>query len=62
MGLYPIDCPECKKPFMWFSGLKDQRCHECCGIIEDGDIIHPMEPVDFDDVIKRVEDDQKDKK
>lgn len=30
MGLYPIDCSECKKPFMWFSGLApDQRCAEC---------------------------------
>ena len=30
MGLYPIDCPSCKKPYMWFSGnLPDQRCGEC---------------------------------
>lgn len=29
MGLYAIDCPECKKPFMWFSGNSDQRCSEC---------------------------------
>lgn len=29
MGLYPIDCPECGKAHMWFSGNLDQRCHEC---------------------------------
>jgi hypothetical protein len=29
MGLYAIDCPVCKKPFMWFSGNTDQRCPEC---------------------------------
>lgn len=29
MGLYPIDCPECKKPHMWFSSNHDQRCSEC---------------------------------
>lgn len=29
MGLYPIDCPKCKKPHIWFSGNSDQRCSEC---------------------------------
>lgn len=29
MGLYPIDCASCKKPFMWFSGCLDQRCSDC---------------------------------
>lgn len=29
MGLYAIDCPTCKKPFMWFSGNLDQRCSAC---------------------------------
>lgn len=30
MGLYPINCPECTKTFLWFSGNHlDQRCHEC---------------------------------
>lgn len=29
MGLYPITCPTCTKPFMWFSGNLDQRCQDC---------------------------------
>ena len=29
MGLYPIDCVSCGKPFLWFSGTQDQRCGEC---------------------------------
>lgn len=29
MGLYPIDCSQCGKPFMWFSGNLDQHCSEC---------------------------------
>lgn len=29
MGLYPIDCSQCKKPFMWFSGNLDSRCSDC---------------------------------
>lgn len=29
MGLYAIDCPQCLKPFMWFSGNRDQRCDDC---------------------------------
>lgn len=29
MGLYPINCSECKKLFMWFSGNPDQQCHDC---------------------------------
>lgn len=29
MGLYAIDCPQCDKPHMWFSGNKDQRCASC---------------------------------
>ena len=29
MGLYAIDCPQCKKPYMWFSGNMDQRCDNC---------------------------------
>ena len=32
MGLYPIDCVSCKKPFMWFSGCLDQRCSDCQNI------------------------------
>lgn len=39
MGLYPIDCPICKKPFMWFSGSQNQLCHDCNrGIIEKADL------------------------
>lgn len=29
MGLYPIDCSNCKKPFLWFSGNLDTRCPDC---------------------------------
>lgn len=30
MGLYAIECPLCKVPFMWFSGhTGDQRCDKC---------------------------------
>lgn len=30
MGLYSINCPECKEPFMWFSGNQlDQHCGKC---------------------------------
>jgi LSD1 subclass zinc finger protein len=29
MGLYPINCPACQKPHMWFSGSMDQRCTAC---------------------------------
>ncbi len=30
MGLYPVDCPQCKKAFMWFSGnAGDPRCDAC---------------------------------
>lgn len=29
MGLYPIDCPTCKKPHLWFSGNLDTRCGDC---------------------------------
>lgn len=29
MGLYPIDCPQCKTPHVWFSGNQDQRCEAC---------------------------------
>lgn len=29
MGLYPIDCPACGKPHIWFSGTLDQRCDSC---------------------------------
>ena len=29
MGLYTINCPECKKLYSWFSGDVDQRCDEC---------------------------------
>ena len=30
MGTYPIDCPVCKEPFLWFSGhTGDQRCEKC---------------------------------
>lgn len=30
MGLYPIDCSSCKRPFQWFSGNgADQRCARC---------------------------------
>lgn len=29
MGLYTIDCPQCKNPHMWFSGNLDQRCPAC---------------------------------
>ena len=29
MGLYPIDCPQCKQPHIWFSGTMDQRCGNC---------------------------------
>lgn len=29
MGLYPVDCTSCGKPFMWFSGMAFQVCKEC---------------------------------
>ena len=29
MGLYPIECPECGQPYMWFSGNLDQSCEAC---------------------------------
>jgi len=29
MGLYPINCPNCNEPFMWFSGSASQLCMEC---------------------------------
>lgn len=29
MGIYPVDCPSCKKPHQWFSGNLDQRCAAC---------------------------------
>lgn len=29
MGLYPITCPQCKQPHIWFSGTMDQRCGNC---------------------------------
>lgn len=29
MGLYPIDCPNCHKPHLWFSGNLDTRCPDC---------------------------------
>ena len=29
MGLYEIDCPQCGKVHMWFSGNMDQRCEVC---------------------------------
>lgn len=29
MGIYTVDCIECKKPFQWWSGVKLQLCNEC---------------------------------
>lgn len=29
MGLFPMDCASCKKPFMWFSGNLVQICGDC---------------------------------
>ena len=30
MGTYVINCPECKKPHLWWSGnMPDQRCSKC---------------------------------
>ena len=29
MGLFAMDCQQCGRPFMWFSGNMDQRCSEC---------------------------------
>lgn len=29
MGLYPINCPGCNKPHLWFSGNMDTRCPDC---------------------------------
>ena len=29
MGLFPMDCKQCGKPFMWFSVNMDQRCWDC---------------------------------
>lgn len=40
MGLYPLDCGICKKPFMWFSGSMDTRCPDC--IVKAG--VQPEEP------------------
>lgn len=35
-------------------------CPSCvCGMIEDGDVIHHMTPVKFEEVMQRVEDDRK---
>lgn len=48
-----------------FSGVDEAEyraygCPNCtCGMMEDGDIVHPMKPVDVDEVFKRVEDDRK---
>lgn len=48
MGLYPIDCPQCKKPFMWFSGnLPDQRCVECKGY---GLVLTEGRPLEIEDL------------
>lgn len=40
MGLYPIDCPTCKKPFLWFSGRTDKRCAECRAVDEAVQLLH----------------------
>ena len=32
MGLYAVDCNECKRPFMWFSGLPHQLCEKCAKV------------------------------
>jgi len=29
MGIFWINCIECKKLFQWWSGNLDQRCEEC---------------------------------
>jgi hypothetical protein len=29
MGLYAIECPQCKRAHLWFSGSLDQRCSKC---------------------------------
>ena len=29
MGTFPINCPECGRLFIWFSGTMDQRCDKC---------------------------------
>lgn len=29
MGLYPVDCQVCQKPFLWFSGSVFQVCPTC---------------------------------
>jgi hypothetical protein len=29
MGLYNVNCPQCTKPHLWFSGNTDQRCIDC---------------------------------
>jgi hypothetical protein len=33
MGLYPMDCPQCGKGHLWFSGNLDQRCGDCQGAL-----------------------------
>lgn len=48
MGLYPIECPGCKKNFMWFSGnAGDQRCDDCRAVdaSKDNYIMTPQEAV-----------------
>lgn len=36
MGIYPVDCTCCGKPFFWFSGGNyEQICAECVQEIED---------------------------
>lgn len=45
MGLYPIDCPSCKKPFMWFSGnAGDQRCDECRAVVNAVEVLQDDDP------------------
>lgn len=37
MGVYTVNCPECNKPTLWFSGSIDQRCSDCKAKDDDKD-------------------------
>lgn len=34
MGIYPVDCIVCKKPFLWWSGNIAQICSKCEAVKE----------------------------
>jgi hypothetical protein len=64
MGLYAIDCPQCNKSYMWFSGNVDQRCESCQNFAPpaaDFQNLPMAEPIvlsneDFDQIVKLIND------